>query len=60
MDKLRWVFYKSDSVKQKKQVFCVKQTESFVKTDVIALRMAFIFLTYHSSPSPSFPPRGNY
>ena len=28
IDKLMWVFCKSDGVKQKKQVFCVKQTES--------------------------------
>ena len=40
IDKLIWVFCKSDSVKQKKQVFCVKQTESFAQTNVIALTVA--------------------
>ena len=29
IDELMWVFCKNDGVKQKKQVFCVKQTESF-------------------------------
>ena len=38
IDKLMWVFCKSDSVKQKKQVFCVKQTESFPRADVNALK----------------------
>ena len=29
INELMWVFCKSNGVKQKKQVFCVKQTESF-------------------------------
>ena len=37
IDKLMWVFCKSNSVKQKKQVFCVKQIESFPLADVNAL-----------------------
>ena len=36
IDKLMWVFHKSDCVKQKKQVFCVKQMESFAQIDAIA------------------------
>ena len=38
IDKLMWVFCKNDVVKQKKQVLSVKQTESYARTDVIALR----------------------
>ena len=37
IDELMWVFCKNDSVKQKKQVFGVKQTESFRRADVNAL-----------------------
>ena len=38
IDELMWVFCKSDSVKQKKQVFGVKQMESFKRADVNALK----------------------
>ena len=38
IDKLMWVFCKNDGVKQKKQVLSIKQTESYVQADVIALR----------------------
>ena len=37
IDELMWVFCKNDSVKQKKQVFGVKQTEYFRRADVNAL-----------------------
>ena len=37
IDKLMWVFYKSDSVKQKKQVFLYKIDRKFRRTDVDAL-----------------------
>ena len=37
IDDLMWVFCKNDGVKQKKQVFSVKQTESFRQADVNAL-----------------------
>ena len=33
IDKLMWVFCKSDGVKQKKQIFCVKQMKSFRRAD---------------------------
>ena len=38
IDELIWVFCKNDGVKQKKQVFGVKQTESFKRADVNALK----------------------
>ena len=38
INKLMWVFCKSDSVKYKNQVFYVKQTESFPRADVVALK----------------------
>ena len=41
IDKLMWVFCKSDGVKQKNQVFCVKQTKSFRRTVAVALRGQF-------------------
>ena len=37
IDELMWVFCKNNSVKQKKQVFDVKQTKSFKRADVNAL-----------------------
>ena len=37
-----WMFYKSDSVKQKKVgFFCVKQTEFFRRVDAIALIVVY-------------------
>ena len=44
IDELMWVFCKNDSVKQKKQVFDVKQTESFKRADVNALKGAHIWV----------------
>ena len=46
IDKLMWMFFKSDSVKQKKQIFCVKQMKSFPRADVNALShsQSFFFL----------------
>ena len=38
IDKLMWVFCKNDGVKQKKQVLSLKQTESYARADVIALK----------------------
>ena len=47
IDKLMWVFYKSDSVKQKKYVFPCKIDRKFRRTDVDALSMwVFIFLLF--------------
>ena len=46
IDKLMWVFCKSDSVKQKKQIFCIKQMESFAQTNVIALKTSILSGTY--------------
>ena len=43
IDKFKWVFCISDGVRQKKQVFCVKQTESFKKSDVVALIVSRYF-----------------
>ena len=40
IDKLMWVFCKNSGVKQKKQVLSVKQTESYARADVIALKAA--------------------
>ena len=42
IDELMWVFCKNDGVKQKKQVFSVKQTESFRRADVNALTNAYV------------------
>ena len=36
IDKLMWVFYKSDSIKQKKQVFSCKIDKKFKRTNVDA------------------------
>ena len=46
IDKLMWVFCKSDGVKQKKQVFCIKQTESFRRANAVALRWTRLLLKY--------------
>ena len=51
IDKLMWVFCKSNDVKQKKQAFCVKQTESFPRADVNALRRGLFVV------AQCFPPK---
>ena len=55
IDELMWVFCKNDSVKQKKQVFDVKQTESFKRADVNALRLGccVYILDYRSPYTPN-------
>ena len=48
IDKLMGMFCKNDSVKQKKQVLSVKQTESYAQTDVIALNVLSKELWYRA------------
>ena len=46
INKLMWIFCKSDGVKQKKQVFCVKQTKSFRIADAVTLSEFLILDTF--------------